>query len=146
MLRATIGRVDVTEQDVAAIPVGNLRAPIGEFVAVWATAERRVAEAPADWYVLGVAVTCRWMARATVRPASGSWYVQSAPVTKRTACAYEELIEAEYLAADAMLHRRPVPRWLLARPGWAQSIVDTLNWAWRRTAAAPLSAPVPETH
>lgn len=132
--------MDVTEQDVTAIPVGNLRVSVGEFAAVWAAAERRVVEDPADWYFLGVAVTCRWMARATVRPVSGPWYVQWAPVTKRKGFAYEELIEAECLAADGLLHRRPVPRWLLARPGWAEAIVDTFggrgsvphprHWAW----------------
>lgn len=141
-VRATIGGVDVTERDVAAIPVGNLRVPVGEFATVWTAAERGLVDDPADWYVLGVAVTCRWMARATVRPASGPWYVQWAPVTKRTGSAYEELIEAECLAAEALLHRRPVPNWLQARPGWAQAIVDTLAWAWRRSAPAPLGVAV----
>lgn len=137
--------MDVTDRDVAEIPARNLHVPRGEFAAVWTAAERAIRQEPNDWYAIGVAVTCRWMARATVRPASGRWYVQWAPATKRTASAYEELIEAECVAADALLHRRPIPRWLLARPGWAEAIVDTLGWAWRRSAPAPMSTAVPET-
>lgn len=134
----TIGLVDVTDRDVAAIPVGNLRVPRGEFVAVWLAAEREFGRVPGDWYAAGVAVTCRWLAVAAVRPASGPWYVQWAPVTSRSSAAHEELIEAEYVAAEALLARRPVPGWLADRPHWAEGIVDTLRWAWRREAGAPL--------
>lgn len=143
MVDATIGLVDVTEQDVAAVPVGNLRVARGDFALVWVAAERELGQGPGDWYACGVAVTCRWLATATVRPASGRWYVQWAPVTKRTGSAYEELIEVEYLAAEALLARRPVPRWLALRPGWAEGIVATFRWAWQRTADAPLAAAVP---
>ena len=134
--------VDVTDQDVAAIPVGNLRVPRGDFVAVWAAAERELGQVPGDWYAAGVAVTCRWLAAATVRPASGRWYLQWAPVTSRTGSAHEELIEAEYLAAEVLLLRRPVPAWLADRPRWIEGIVDTFRWAWRREADAPLVAAV----
>jgi hypothetical protein len=130
--------MDVTDRDVDAIPAGNLHVPRGDFVAVWSAVERHLVENPVDWYAAGVAITCRWLANATVRPASGRWYRQWAPVTKHSGSAYEELIEAECLAAETLLLRRPVPRWLLGRPGWLEGIVDTLNWAWRRTAGAPM--------
>lgn len=139
---ANIDFVDVTERDVEAIPGGNLRVPRGEFVAVWAAAERNMGDDPTDWYAAGVAVTCRWLAAATVRPATGRWYVQWAPVTKRTGSAYEELVEAECLAAEALLTRRPIPRWLLGRRGWIEGIVATFRWAWQRSAEAPLAAAV----
>jgi hypothetical protein len=100
--------------------------------------QRHLAQHPKDWYVAGVATTCRWLANATVRPASSRWNRQWAPVTKHSGSAYEELIEAECLAAETLLLHRPVPRWLLGRPGWLEAIFDTLNWVWRRTAGAPM--------
>jgi hypothetical protein len=127
--------VEVTEADVARIPQTNLRVPRAEFVAVWAAAEQRCA---ADWYAAGVAVTCRWLATATVRPATGRPYVAYAPVTGRTARAYEELIEAEYLAAERLDLRHPRPQWLAERPGWVEGIAATLRWAWRRTGPPPI--------
>jgi hypothetical protein len=123
--RASIECMDVTDGDVAAIPAGNLHVPRGEFVAVWTAVEQHLAENPTDWYAAGVAITCRWLANATVRPAAGRWYRQWAPVTKRSGSAYEELIEAECLATETLLLRRPVPRWLLGRTGWLEAIVDS---------------------
>jgi hypothetical protein len=134
--------MDVTDRDVAAIPVGSVRVPRREFVAVWLAAERHVSNDPTDWYGAGVVIACRWLAGATVRPATGRWYVQWAPITKRTGRPYEELVEAECLAAEALLFRRPVPRWLANRPGWLEGIVDTFRWAWRRDADAPPAAAV----
>jgi hypothetical protein len=64
--------MEVTEIEIARIPVGNLRVPRAEFGAVWAAAERLDAEqgqrGTTDWYAGGVVVTCRWMAAAIVRP------------------------------------------------------------------------------
>ena len=59
--------MDVRDSDVAAIPAENIHVPISQFAAVWAAAE---AAAAADWHAVGVAETCRWLATATVRPAS----------------------------------------------------------------------------
>jgi hypothetical protein len=39
------------------------------------------------------------------------------------------LIEAECLAAERLLARRPVPPTLARRPGWIEGIVATLQWA-----------------
>lgn len=130
--------MDVTERDVEAIPVGTVRLPRGEFAALWVSAERHVADHPQDWYGAGVVITCRWLGGATVRPAAGAWYVQWAPVTKRTGSPYAEVVEAECIAAEALLMRRPVPSWLAGRPGWLEGIVGTFRWAWRRDAEAPL--------
>jgi hypothetical protein len=128
--------MDVTDADVARIPPRNLRVPRAEFVAVWAAAERHLSEHPKDWYGAGVAVTCRWLANATVRTKSGPWRKEPAPVSEREASAYEELIEAECLAAEKTLIRRP--RWMAYRPGWVEGILATLCWAWRRSGPAPI--------
>jgi len=83
-------------------------------------------------------VTCRWLATAVVRPEQGPWYLARSPVTHRTKRALPELIEEECLAAERLAMRRPVPQWLVERPGWAESIVAALNWAWWRRGGAPL--------
>jgi hypothetical protein len=116
--------VEVTEVDVARIPVGNLRVPRAELVAVWAAAERLDEEQGArgvtDWYAAGVAITCRWMAAAVVRPPSGPRRLARSPVSRRTTIAHEELIEAEFLAAELLDVRRP--ELLVSRPGWCEAV------------------------
>ena len=132
----------MTAADVARVPAGNLRVPRDEFGAVWAAAEAHQEEQArrrvADWYGAGVVMTCRWVAGATVRPYSGPWGPAAAPVTGRLNQAYEELIEAEYLAAERLAMRRPVPDWLAARPGWIEAVLATLDWAWRGWRRSPL--------
>jgi hypothetical protein len=136
--------MEVTEEDVERIPVRNLRVPLDEFVGVWAAAERRNVEQAergiTDWYAGGVAVTCRWMARAMVRPASGPRHLARPPVSRHDERAYEELIEAEYLAAELLSVRRPdLAR---SRPGWSEAIQATLRWAWRRSGEPPIAVPL----
>lgn len=133
--RGTLAGVDVTEAEVTSIPGRNLRVPRVKFVAVWTVAER---DASRDWYALGVAMTCRWLANAVVRPALGPAYVAHAPVTERTARAYEELIEVECLTAEKLEMRRPRPQWLLDEPGWIEGVCATFRWAWRRTGPPPI--------
>jgi len=134
--------VDVTPTDIARIPAENLHVSRAEFVAVWTAAERRQTEQArqhvTDWYVGGVVVTCRWLARAIVRPATGPFRPARSPVTHTTKMAHPELIEAECVAAELLDMRRPRPTWLEGRPGWSQAIVATLNWAWRRTGGPPV--------
>jgi hypothetical protein len=136
--------MEVTENDVKRIPVGNLRVSREEFVAVWAAAERRNTEQAergvTDWYAGGVIVTCRWMARAVVRPSSGPWRLARPPVSRHDELAYEELIEAEYLAAELLDVRRP--DLVESRPGWCEAIRATLRWAWRHSGDAPMAVPV----
>lgn len=136
--RVTIEGVDVTPTDIEKIPARNIRVRRAEFVALWIAAER-YQEAHNDWYGAGVVMTCRWLATAPVRPRTGSWYLAYAPVTERSARAFEELIEAECLAAEKLAMRRPVHTWLANRPGWIDAVVATLNWAWRRSGRPPLT-------
>ncbi|MGD9991443.1 hypothetical protein [Pseudonocardia sp.] len=146
--------MEVTEDVVARIPPGNLRVPRAKFATIWATAERLNREACEQrvvaWYPAGVAVACRWLAGAVVEDQFGRRPAQS-PVTNRSENAYEELIEAEYLAAELLPIRRPG----LARrqPGWSEGVLATLRWAWRREGPPPLAldadvasvVPVPRT-
>ena len=123
--------VELTGADFDAIPRRNLHVPRVEFARLWLAAEQYIDEHPKDWYGAGVAVTCRWLGNATVRPATGRWYKQYAPVTLRQGAAYEEVIEAECVAAEKVLMLRPVPSWVASQPGWFEAILATLDWAWR---------------
>jgi hypothetical protein len=132
-----MGRMDITAQDLAAIPARNLHVPREDFAAVWVAAERYRSEHPTDWYSTGVAVVCRWLAGATVRPATGAPYRQWAPVTRRHVSAYEELIEQESLEAERLLYSQPPDVWVTNRPGWLQGMTAMFNWAWARRGPAP---------
>lgn len=133
--------MQVTEADIARIPRRNVRVPVDEFARMWRAAEQNDEH---SWYRAGVAMTCRWMATATVRPDSGRWYPAFAPVTHKSGRAYEELIEAEYVAAEKLDMNRPW--WLSNRPGWIEAVCATLRWAWCRSGPPPLSLPERETH
>ncbi len=137
-------RMEVTEKDVERIPLRNLRVPLDDFVTVWAEAERRNAEQAqrgiTDWYAGGVIVTCRWLARAVVRPTSGPWRMARPPVSRHDERAYEELIEAEYLAAEMLDVRRP--DLVESRPGWCEAIQAAMRWAWRSSGTPPIDVPV----
>jgi hypothetical protein len=142
---ATLGLVEVRESDVAGIPAGNIRVPQDEFVAVWMTASRRAEEQGAqgatDWYAVAVAVTCRWLATAPMRPKTGAHRLTRSPATNRARVAYEELIEAEYLAAEMLEQRRPDI--VEHEPGWCEGVRATLRWAWRRSGPRPVEVPGP---
>jgi len=60
-------------------------------------------------------------------------------VSRHDERAYEELIEAEYLAAELLDVRRP--DLVGSRPGWCEAIRTTLRWAWRRSGEPPIVAP-----
>ncbi len=143
MGRVRLDNVEVTEEDIAKIPHTNLRVPRTEFAAVWGAAERLCDEQGrrkdnGDWYAAGVAVTCEWLARATVRSPTGRPYLVTSPVTGRAAPAYEELIEVELVEAEKLDMRQPRPEWLKHRPGWSEAICATLRWAWARSSPPPL--------
>jgi hypothetical protein len=133
--------MELTSADFARIPAENLRVPRAEFVAVWAAAEEfqdaRNAAGVSEWAGWGVVSTCRWLATAISRPCAGAWHLTRSPVTRLERKAYPELIEAEWLAADRLFWRRPVPEWVAARPGWLESVVSTLSWAWRGSRRLP---------
>ena len=139
--RVTLGCMEVSEDVVARIPVGNLRVPRAEFAAVWAAGERLNREqgerGEGDWYAAGVAVTCRWLAGAVVQTQMGRRYLAYSPVTDRNVRAYEELIEAEFLAAEGLDLRRP--GLVVSQPGWCEAVRATLRWAWRRDGPPPLA-------
>jgi len=140
--RVTITVMEVSARDVEKIPRRNIRVSREDFAAVWRAAENR-SEAlgergESDWFNAGVVVTCRWLAKATIRPETGPWYTTSAPVTGKTSLAYEELIANECLQAEKLAMRRPVPNWLQRRPGWVEGIVATLGWAWQRNGRPPI--------
>jgi hypothetical protein len=138
----TIDIVDVSAADVATMPAGNVRVPQAEFVALWRAAERfhdeQVRRGVPDWYGAGVVETCRWLANAIVSPKAGPWQLAPSPVTRRLNVAYEELIEAECLAAEQLAVHRPAHARLADRPGWIEAVTITLNWAWRRYGSPPL--------
>lgn len=138
--RVTVMVMQVTERDIAKIPSRNIHVPRDVFAGVWRDAERMGVD---NWYVAGVAMACRWMATATVRtdnPYLG-WYPAPAPVTSGTNRAYEELIQAEYIAAEKLQFRNPRPEWVRARAGWIDGVAATLRWAWGRRGGDPLEVP-----
>ncbi|MFC4942424.1 hypothetical protein ACFPFQ_02880 [Pseudonocardia sp. GCM10023141] len=65
----------------------------------------------------------------------------AAPVTRRRDRAFEELIAAELLAAEALPRRDPETARL--RPGWVAAITTTLRWAFRHEGAPPFPLDVP---
>jgi hypothetical protein len=132
--------MEVTGRAIESIPRGNLRVSRDEFVALWRLAEHIGQARPADWYVAGVAATCRWLACAAVPSILGGWELARAPATRRSRLAHEELIEAELFAAEVQALRNPGG--FEGRPGWLEGIVATLQWAWAGSSVAPLDVPL----
>lgn len=120
---------------VDAIPRRNIRRSREDFAALWRAAERSQ-EIDNTWRGAGVTMTCRWIAQATARPAEGRPYMARSPVTSRAVLAYEELIEAELLAAEKMAIHPPA--WLDSQPGWLDAVIATLNWAWMARGDPPV--------
>ncbi|MGH8571422.1 MAG: hypothetical protein ACREX8_02450 [Gammaproteobacteria bacterium] len=99
------------------VPTQNLhRKPRAEFGRVWAEAEQRLTEvAPTEYYVVGVVITFRWVARQPRR----------SPVTDRIIGPEPENLDAEYMAAlrashDPQLHPR--------RAAKARGAAAVLGW------------------
>jgi hypothetical protein len=137
--------VRVTTRNLAVVPAGNLRVVHEEFAVLWSTAEAQ-AESFAirretDWVAGGVAMTCRWLAGAAVE-FNGRRRLPPSPITHRSRPAFEELIEAEYLAAVAMEAQPPEQRLYGDRPGYVEAVAATLRWAWRRSGPVPDLQPV----
>ncbi|QRP46038.1 hypothetical protein [Amycolatopsis sp. FDAARGOS 1241] len=132
--------MELTGRDFDKIPPRNLHVPVIDFARLWLAAEQRY-ERERSWAALGVVDACRWLACATVRLETDRTFLAYAPVTGRTGLAHEETIQAECLAAEVLLFRRPVPTWLAERPGWLESIVATLGWAWQRSGKPPIDVP-----
>jgi hypothetical protein len=137
--RVTIECMEVTAQAIENIPRRNLHVSRDEFVTLWRLVEHLAEAHPADWYVAGVAATCRWLACAAVPSILGGWQLARAPVTRRSNLAHEELIQTELLAAEVKAIRNPGG--IEGRPGWLEGIVATLHWAWAGSSVAPLELP-----
>jgi len=122
-------------------PPDNVNIPVREFARGWFAAEQlhddRVRRGESDWYGAAIAVTCRWLANATVRPETGPWYSERSPLTHRRRMTHPEYVQEEALEAQSLSGRRSKPRWLLARPGWLEGVLDTFDWAWWGTRARP---------
>ena len=136
----------VTERDLERIPPGNLRVPRGDFAALWVAAEELNAangeRGVLDWAPAGVVLTCRWIARAVSETSRGRRLPTPAPVTRRAVLAFEEAIEAEYLAAEKLLARPTPPALVRSQPGYVEAVSATLRWSWRTTGPAPVLLPV----
>ena len=135
--------MEVTARHLEEIPRGNLRVPRMEFVLLWRLAEHLAESGRADWYVAGVAATCRWLACAAVPSIHGGWKPARAPVTRRSSVAHEESIAAELMAAEVATVRNPGG--FEGRPGWQEGILTTLRWAWAGSPEAPLEMPSTST-
>src|SRR5918992_1099038 len=97
--------MEVTARAVEDIPRRNLHVSRDDFVALWRLVEHLGEARPGDWYVTGVAATCRWLACAAVPSILGGWQLAWAPVTERSGLAHEETIEAELFAAELQMLR-----------------------------------------
>jgi hypothetical protein len=133
--------VRLRRSDLDGIPPDNVNIPVREFARGWFAAEQllddRAGRGVSDWYTAAVAVTCRWLARATVRPEARAWYSERSPLTHRGRRAHPEWVQEEAFEAQNMWERRNKPSWLLARPGWLEGVLDTFDWAWWSTRAGP---------
>lgn len=130
----------VTARDLAAVPASNLRVGQELFAELWSGAEEQ-ADSHAirhetDWVAGGVAMTCRWLAGAAVE-FNGRRRLPPSPITHRSRPAFEELIEAEYMAAVSMEAQPPEQRLYGDRPGYVEAVAATLRWAWRRSGPMP---------
>lgn len=122
--------------DTARVRAGNVRVPHQEFFAIWREARdvESAADGAHDWYAAAVALTCRWMAATPLQTALCGGLPRS-PATERACLANEDLIEAEWRAAQQLELHRPE---LASRPGWCDGVRATLRWAWRQEGPAPL--------
>jgi hypothetical protein len=133
--------MELTGRDFDRIRRENLRVRVTDFARLWLTAERRgdalkAQGAAGDWYLAGVQVTCRWLGHAFVTfdyPSGPAREPAYAPITRTRERAYEELIERETQAAELAAGRG-----LPGRPGFAEGVLATLAWTWRRSGIPPI--------
>src|SRR6266508_3224505 len=141
--RATVVCVELTAADFERIPAGNLRVLRAQFVEVWSYAERvsdqLEAQGRGDWYLIGVAFTCRWLAGAFIvfnYPHGPKRQPASAPITHTWRAAHEELTDREGHATERELVRHPDG--IEGRPGWLEGVSATLRWVWRGSGVPPV--------
>jgi hypothetical protein len=144
-MRATISAMKiVTDRDIEKIPARNLRvsrAVFGEFwreVEAYAAAE--TARGASTTRTAGLVLTCRWVACSTTE-VNGRRFLAIRPVGFGDHVAYEELIEAEYVAAEMALVRGPETGRFVNKPGYVESVCTVLRWVWRRNGPRPIIDP-----
>jgi hypothetical protein len=95
----------VTDCAIARIPARNLRVSREVSGQFWREAEAfSAAETAAgcpSWRAGGLVIACRWLACSTTE-VNGWRDLALRPISGGTPVAFEELIEAEYVAADAL--------------------------------------------
>jgi hypothetical protein len=133
--------VQLRRSDLKRIPAENVHVRVGGFGRGWFAAEElhydRARRGASDWYTAGVVATCRWLANATVRPETGPWYPATGPVTHWQGIVRPEQVQDEAIAAQVLDMHRPLPDWLIERPGWLEGVLATFDWAWWRTRSTP---------
>ncbi|MEU7811836.1 hypothetical protein [Pseudonocardia sp. NPDC049154] len=130
----------VGARHLSSIPTGNLRVGREAFAELWLAAEAQAEQSASlgqtDWVAGGVAMTCRWLAGASVE-FNGRRRLPLSPIMHGSRPAFEELIEAEYLAVVSM-EAQPLEQRLYGdRPGYVEAVAATLRWAWRRSGPVP---------
>lgn len=97
-------------------PAENLRIPRVEFGRVWAHAEQVSRErGPRDYYLAGVVITFRWIAR----------QAHHSPVTRTASRAMPETLDTEYMAALAAARSTKLHP---MRVDMARGAVAVLGW------------------
>jgi hypothetical protein len=133
--------VRLQHSDLERIPAENVDVPVWKFGRGWFAAEElndeRARRGVHDWYTVGVVATCRWLANATVRSETGPWYRATGPVTHWQGIVHPEQVQDEAIAAQVVDMHRPLPEWLIERPGWLEGVLATFDWAWWRTRSTP---------
>jgi hypothetical protein len=134
----------VTDRDIAGIPARNLRVSREVFGEFWREAEAYSAAETAagrpSWRAGGWVIACRWVACSTTE-VNGRRSLALRPITGGTPVAYEELIEAEYVAAEILAAKDPATRRYADRPGYVEAVCAVLRWVWRRNGPRPVVAP-----
>jgi hypothetical protein len=127
----TLEDVEVSDEALAKVPVENLRVSRTEFGVLWARAEQLGSQpARGDQYLVGVVLTCRWLAGQPVwSQVIRRWEVPAAPFTRRRHAVMPETIDEEYLAA---VTARPFER------DRGRGVAATLEWTWHGSRRPPL--------
>lgn len=128
--------MEVRKEEIEGIPKENLRVPRAAFAELWQEAQRLVAAGDDDQFALGVAVACRWIACGT-STLNGLSLPAISPITRTRRRAHEELLEREYISADAraMKLQGSYDR----RRQFVNAAAATLRWAWKGLGDPPLT-------
>jgi hypothetical protein len=132
-----LGTVQVSAEMVAMVPAANIVVSRAQFGAVWAASEQQAAASNSDGFLVGLALTCRWLAAQPV----WSLTVQReelprSPASGQNLAASPETIEPEYRDATALAQSAdatPEARDL------ARGVAAMLSWACHGAGAPPIA-------